>query len=1065
MAKSIQKCLIMLMSAVIAFTCLFVFEAALPQYALTAYAASISAPSVKAENTSPTSVNLKWKKVKGAKKYVVYRSTKKNKGFKAVKTIKKSSTVSYTDKKLKAGSTYYYKVAAVNGKSKKSSKAVKIKAIPSAVKGIDGESKTCSTVTVVFNKQSGVSGYDVQYSATENGKYKTVSLQKGTSFNHTIGEGAIGFYKVRAYITVKGKKIYGGFSDIIGIEAYSHSYNQSVVEPTCIAGGYTLYTCSVCSSSYTTNPTPVTSHKFGSYIIDKDATCATTGSKHKTCSVCGFEQYKSIEATGEHSYGKYTVTTAPTCQQGGIETSKCSLCGKAKTRETAIVDHSYGEYSVSIPATCTTDGTKTASCIWCAITITKAIDKTGHSYGEFVVATPSTCTTDGVEEACCSNCDSTITRDIPATGHSYGEYSVTTPATCTENGIKVASCTKCATELKQEISATGHEFSEYVVTTPASCIANGIETAHCAACEKTITREIPAIEHSYTMTKYAASCTEQGYDEYTCSVCGNTYKSNYTDALGHSYGEYAVTTPATDTENGVETATCAICGTTKTRPIAAIGHSYGEYVVTTPATCTSNGIETAHCADCEKTITREIPAIEHSYTMTNYAASCTEQGYDEYTCSDCGNSYRCNYTNALGHSYGDYAVVTPASCAADGVETAKCVNCEATISRDIPAIGHSYGEYVVTTPAACTTDGVETATCASCGATITRPIAAFGHNPQIVKNEMGYIENKCINCNELYSIDTTCYIDLTSRTISVPSVASFTVSASGNDKLDLNYDGVSNYEITGTAENLSIDVNATADCEVKLAGVTITNTDLDIINIKDKSPNEADEAAAAGSVALDVIPVVAISAKVDTVNTLTTKAGELVKGGKIIDSDCRLELKGRGTINMDTTATAVSSMDPTDPNYPASTAIRNSEKIYIKNLTLDIKSANRGIDTKKDFKDAQGNVYDTEFYNIELSGNAKITITSTDDGIRCKNFDSNYLTADEVDSTVTINAGGDGIQLEGKSTNRLASMILHSGTFNINGTKSIINNKSMKVPVADGTATANFATIPPSMAQ
>lgn len=716
MVKSLQKCLIMLMSAVIAFACLFAFEAALPQYALTAYAASISAPSVKAENTSPTSVNLKWKKVKGAKKYVVYRSTKKNKDFKAIKTIKKSSTVSYTDKKLKAGSTYYYKVAAVNGKSKKSSKTVKIKAIPSAVKGIDGESKTCSTVTVVFNKQSGVSGYDIQYSATENGKYKTVSLQKGTSFNHTIGEGAIGFYRVRAYITVKGKKIYGGFSDIIGIEAYSHSYNQSVVEPTCIAGGYTLYTCSVCSSSYTTNPTPVTSHKFGSYIIDKDATCATTGSKHKTCSVCGFEQYKSIEATGEHSYGKYTVTTAPTCQQGGIETSKCSLCGKAKTREIAIVDHAYENYIY------------------------------------------------------------------------------TTKPTCTENGEEVG----------------------------------------------------------------------------TCKYCGKESK---------------------------------------------------------------------------------------------------------------------------------------------------------------------------------------------------RIVAAIGHNIQELTDENGYIVNKCINCGEIYDKDTTCYIDLTSRTISVPSVASFTVSASGNDKLELYYDGITSFELTGEATNLSIDVNATADCEVKLAGVTITNTDLDIINIKDKSPNEADEAAATGSVALDVIPVVAISAKVDTVNTLTTKAGELVKGGKIIDSDCRLELKGRGTVNMDTTATAVSSMDPTDPNYPASTAIRNSEKIYIKNLTLDIKSANRGIDTKKDFKDAQGNVYDTEFYNIELSGNAKITITSTDDGIRCKNFDSNYLAVDEVDSTVTINAGGDGIQLEGKSTNRKASMILHSGTFNINGTKSIINNKSMKVPVADGTATANFATIPPSMAQ
>lgn len=40
--------------------------------------------------------------------------------------------------------------------------------------------------------------------------------------------------------------------------------------------------------------------------------------------------------------------------------------------------------------------------------------------------------------------------------------------------------------------------------------------------------------HSYTSVKTAPTCTEQGYTTYTCS-CGNSYKSDYVAALGHSY--------------------------------------------------------------------------------------------------------------------------------------------------------------------------------------------------------------------------------------------------------------------------------------------------------------------------------------------------------------------------------------------------------------------------------------------------------------------------------------------------------------------------------------------------
>lgn len=55
---------------------------------------------------------LKWKGVEDAQGYVVYRSKKKGGGYKAVKTVKKGSVCSFTNKakKLKKNKKYYYKV-------------------------------------------------------------------------------------------------------------------------------------------------------------------------------------------------------------------------------------------------------------------------------------------------------------------------------------------------------------------------------------------------------------------------------------------------------------------------------------------------------------------------------------------------------------------------------------------------------------------------------------------------------------------------------------------------------------------------------------------------------------------------------------------------------------------------------------------------------------------------------------------------------------------------------------------------------------------------------------------
>lgn len=65
------------------------------------------------------SLVLSWKQIKGATGYVVYRRDGKKGNYKKIATRKGQTTVSYTDKKVSKGITYYYKVVAYKTVSKK----------------------------------------------------------------------------------------------------------------------------------------------------------------------------------------------------------------------------------------------------------------------------------------------------------------------------------------------------------------------------------------------------------------------------------------------------------------------------------------------------------------------------------------------------------------------------------------------------------------------------------------------------------------------------------------------------------------------------------------------------------------------------------------------------------------------------------------------------------------------------------------------------------------------------------------------------------------------------------
>ena len=78
-------------------------------------AAALKAPKLSKVVRVNKSVKITWKKSKGASGYYVMRKTE-NSSWKKIKTVKGGSKTSYTDKKVKSGTTYYYTVKAYKGK-------------------------------------------------------------------------------------------------------------------------------------------------------------------------------------------------------------------------------------------------------------------------------------------------------------------------------------------------------------------------------------------------------------------------------------------------------------------------------------------------------------------------------------------------------------------------------------------------------------------------------------------------------------------------------------------------------------------------------------------------------------------------------------------------------------------------------------------------------------------------------------------------------------------------------------------------------------------------------------
>lgn len=149
------------------------------------------------------------------------------------------------------------------------------------------------------------------------------------------------------------------------------------------------------------------------------------------------------------------------------------------------------------------------------------------------------CANDGSITYRCTVCNFHRTEDTTyATGHSFSSaWTLDKAPTCAEQGSQSRHCTKC--DKKTDViyvSPTGnHTYTAWKTTKNPDCTKPGEQRCSCTVCGKVLTRELDPLGHKYVDTVVDATYDAKGYTLHKCSVCGSSYKSDYTDILVLGY--------------------------------------------------------------------------------------------------------------------------------------------------------------------------------------------------------------------------------------------------------------------------------------------------------------------------------------------------------------------------------------------------------------------------------------------------------------------------------------------------------------------------------------------------
>lgn len=179
---------------------------------------------------------------------------------------------------------------------------------------------------------------------------------------------------------------------------------------------------------------------------------------------------------------------------------------------------------------------------------------------------------------------------------------------------------------------------------------------------------------------------------------------------------------------------------------------------------TVDGAPTSVLGDLLRYYLGEGQGFKHAASLKTADQKATEQAlyamaaYERY-CQRTKALY--DMTDAVcAHSFGDWQVVSPATCTADGSRQRVCTRCGAVEVQTLPATGHKFGEWTTTKEPTCTETGTEKRICTVCSKEETRVIAALGHTPGTeVFVDKKYHWNICEVCDEAVNKTEHTYVN------------------------------------------------------------------------------------------------------------------------------------------------------------------------------------------------------------------------------------------------------------------------------------------------------------------
>lgn len=315
--------------------------------------------------------------------------------------------------------------------------------------------------------------------------------------------------------------------------------------------------------------------------------CGQKGYTTYKCNTCGDTFVADFtDPVGEHNW-KDADPVAETCEKNGsVGGKQCTVCGTVvdATPVDNIPNGLKCEFGAWLPANvdCTTGGKQTRTCAHCGNVEEREVAKSadGHHMGAWELKTPATAEADGLAVKKCqnANCGYTV-EQVVFFDHDHNDQTLAAvaevAAKCEETGVKAHyECRVCGQKFVYGKASATATVDTYNMVTDADLV---IPTLH---------DQIKANLNCKTTT-------------YVCTVtgCGEIIKVDA--AAAHKYGAWSVQTAPTCTTDGFQKRTCTVClADTQTQIIPALGHIEGSWTVA--ATCVQYGYTYTYCLrqDC-----------------------------------------------------------------------------------------------------------------------------------------------------------------------------------------------------------------------------------------------------------------------------------------------------------------------------------------------------------------------------------------------------------------------------------------------------------------------------------